>query len=126
MVRANKGAPVSNPGSGSRRTDLAAHSAGQPQRVASGGPHGSRQQMQAMQSAAPMQQAQAPAGLREGVFGPTQRPGEPITAGAPLGPGPGPAGPEPSGDPDMVLRALYRMTGHPDLERILLRRRPMA
>lgn len=32
------------------------------------------------------------------LFAPTDRPGEPVTAGLPYGPGPGPAGPQPNND----------------------------
>ena len=121
----SRGAPASGPGRMSQRTDLSP--SGQPTRLpsdTSDSPRGTRQALERQQNAAPMQ-AQAPAGLTGGAFGPTARASEPITAGAPLGPGPGPAGPTPPRDPDMLVRALYRMTRHPDLERLLLRRRPV-
>ena len=112
-------APVSGPGRMSRRTDLGpAGSGGQPVRVPTGGAYGDAKAAREQQSGAPMQSA--PAGMTQGVFGPTARPGEPVTDGAPLGPG---ASPEPvlADDPDMLLRAMYRATGHPDLLRLLQR-----
>ena len=98
-------APVSGPGSLSQRTD------GGPQQVlsdVSGMPYGENQELEEMQSAAPMSasgQATARASRRGGagratqraaqrmapLMSPTQRPNEPVTAGAPFGPGAGPA-----------------------------------
>jgi len=99
-------APVSGPGSLSQRTD------GGPQQVlsdVSGMPYGENQELEEMQSAAPMSasgQATARANRRGGsgrstqraagqmsvtpLMSPTQRPDEPITTGAPFGPGDGP------------------------------------
>lgn len=81
-------APVSGPGAMSARTDSPAVG-GQPQMVASGGEYGSRQEMEGIQSGAPMAQA---AGLPKppGLTDPTAHPEEPITAGAEIGPGMGP------------------------------------
>jgi len=94
-------APVSAPGALSRRTD------GGPQQVnprMSGMAYGENQDFEDMQSAAPMSasrtagrassaaRAKAPQGRSATpLFGPTQRPDEPITAGAPFGPGDTPA-----------------------------------
>lgn len=95
-------APVSAPGQLSRRTD------GGPQQVQaqmSGMAYGENQDFEEMQSAAPMSASpmakspssrgrQATSGNPQGrvpLFAPTQRPDEPITAGAPFGPGDGPA-----------------------------------
>lgn len=93
-------APVSAPGALSRRTD------GGPQQVQprmSGMPYGENQDFEEMQSAAPMSasrtagragsaaRGKAPQGpSATPLFGPTQRPDEPVTAGAPFGPGDGP------------------------------------
>lgn len=81
-------APVSGPGKLSRRTD------GGPQamRVAPGGKYGERKQMTEMQSSAPMKGGTPSPALPPvtGLFEPTQRPNEPVTAGSPLGPGSGP------------------------------------
>lgn len=98
-------APVSGPGQLSRRTD------GGPQQVQtrmSGMPYGENMEFEAMQASAPMsasptamsagarQRRAGSAGRQAGgmgatpLFAPTQRPDEPITAGAPFGPGDGP------------------------------------
>jgi hypothetical protein len=93
-------APVSGPGSLSRRTD------GQGARYMAGGEYGEGQEMMDLQTAAPMSKTEATAArprARAGrqaapemarptpLFAPSERPDEPITAGAPFGPGPGPA-----------------------------------
>jgi hypothetical protein len=102
MRRPSNPAPVSGPGSLSRRTD------GQGARYMAGGEYGEGQEMMDLQTSAPMSQApSAPRPSRGGgrgagqvmeegprptpLFAPTERPDEPITAGAPFGPGPGPA-----------------------------------
>lgn len=96
-------APVSGPGALSRRTD------GGPQQAAAqitGLPYGENADINALQSAAPLSAsplAQSPAAqdraaARQGradasvLMSPTERPDEPVTAGAPFGPGPGPLG----------------------------------
>lgn len=51
---------------------------------------------------------------------PTMRPGEPITAGMPFGPGPGPRPGQYAGDPvEARLRALYRKYPNPHIRRML-------
>jgi hypothetical protein len=62
----------------------------------------------------------APGSLGE-LLGPTARPDEPLTHGAPFGPGPGPAAPATNPDQAAVdrLRLLYRQTGLPSLGRLL-------
>ena len=94
-------APVSGPGRMSQRTD------GGPQQVQaemSGMPYGENAEFNTMQSAAPMSATPAMRPSRGGkaaspargsspmvpLFSQTQRPDEPITAGAPFGPGDGP------------------------------------
>ena len=97
-------APVSAPGQLSRRTD------GGPQQVQaemSGMAYGENMEFDAIQSSAPMsaspsarsprarQRSAGAAGRQAGMgatplFSPTQRPDEPVTAGAPFGPGDGP------------------------------------
>jgi hypothetical protein len=105
MRRPQNPAPVSGPGQLSRRTD------GGPQQVQaemSGMPYGENMEFEAIQSSAPMsaspsaaspraRQRSAGAAGRQAagmgatpLFAPTQRPDEPVTAGAPFGPGPGP------------------------------------
>jgi len=94
-------APVSGPGALSQRTD------GQGPQYMAGGEYGEGQEMMNIQGAAPMSRAPEMRPSRGGgragggggmvdasseltpLFAPTQRPGEPITAGAPFGPGPG-------------------------------------
>lgn len=92
-------APVSGPGQLSRRTD------GGPQQTTvpmTGMAYGENADFNDMQSAAPMAAAPSvsntrtrntsPTGQRAAatpLFSPTQRPDEPVTAGAPFGPGPG-------------------------------------
>lgn len=99
-------APVSGPGALSKRTD------GQGVKYMSGGQYGEGQEMVELQSSAPMSKTQSgsaqprmrqqpggSAAMQQNVtalFAPTERPDEPITAGAPFGPGPGPAQPGPT------------------------------
>ena len=91
-------APVSGPGSLSQRTD------GGPRQVQaemSGMPYGENQEFEAIQAAAPMKAApsaspprarqrkatQAGRQATTPLFSATQRPEEPVTSGAPFGPG---------------------------------------
>lgn len=128
-------APVSGPGALSQRTD---GGPGQPIRVAPGGDYGDRTELVAQQKAAPLAATGRGAGSGSsllppggspglgGVFGPTERPTEPITAGVDMGPGPGapptPAALLPPEDPNMLLRAIVATVGpHPDLLRMLNR-----
>ena len=110
-------APVSGPGQLSQRTD------GGPQQVQadmSGMPYGENAEFNTMQSMAPMSaspSARSPrASARQAksmgggmsatpLFAPTQRPDEPVTAGAPFGPGDGPVVQQPAGRPN--LSSLY-------------------
>jgi hypothetical protein len=97
MRRPSNPAPVSGPGALSRRTD------GQGAKYIAGGEYGEGQEMMDLQTSAPMSKAPAAPRPRTGrqvvseemapptpLFAPTERPDEPITAGAPFGPGPGP------------------------------------
>lgn len=95
-------APSSGPGRLSRRTD-----GRQPQMIAPGGDYGDRQQMQQIQSGAPMSGDLGSGGMAAGAAGgapagpdlsqlvpmdaDTQRPAEDIFAGMPGGPGAGPS-----------------------------------
>lgn len=77
-------APVSGPGKLSRRTD-----GGPPTQAPAyieGLPYGEGQATMDLQREAPMAAAERPPGLLD----PTQRPDEPVSAGAAWGPGPGP------------------------------------
>jgi hypothetical protein len=99
-------APVSGPGALSRRTDGGPGNAKQPIRVPTGGNYGDATASLQTQQGAPM--AASPGGDQAGGTSPgllaglglpegpgldqgTQRPDEPVTAGADLGPGPGTA-----------------------------------
>ena len=90
--RPNSPAPVSGPGALSRRTD------GGPVQGAkemSGGQYGERQEMQALQTAAPMAGNRTPtrASMMPKITpltAPTQRPDEAPEVGMPFGEGPGP------------------------------------
>lgn len=91
-------------------------------------PHGSRQVLEAQASAGASSAGASSGGgpvlppvPTTGVFGPTSRPGEPISAGAPVGPGPGPTQPAFEEDPDIFLRAVYSRFPHPDIARLLMR-----
>ena len=112
-------APVSGPGQLSQRTD------GGPQQVQadmSGMPYGENAEFNTTQSMAPMsasptarsprasaQQAKSAGGGMSAtpLFAPTQRPDEPVTAGAPFGPGGGVAvGPTYGTDYDEDMKAI--------------------
>lgn len=107
-------AAASGPGALSARTDGGPTS--QPPMVADGGPYGSRKDMESIQSGAPLQggngQNPAPAGPSPAdliPFGaPTQNPGEPVTAGAALGPG---IGPEAAGIASDSQQTLDQLAG---------------
>ena len=102
----NNPAPVSGPGRLARRTDGGPQ---QTQAQMSGMGYGENADYMDIQSSAPMAVAPSvpstrsrngvPTGQRATatpLFSPTQRPDEPVTAGAPFGPGDGPAtGPRP-------------------------------
>ncbi len=97
-------APVSGPGRLSKRTDGGPQ---QTQAEMTGMPYGENAEFNTLQGQAPMSAAgqttaRAPRS-RQGrggggmggpvpLFSPTQRPDEPVTAGAPFGPGDGPSG----------------------------------
>lgn len=107
-------APVSGPGALSQRTD--GGPATQPPMVADGGHYGDRKAMEDIQSGSPLQGGgggnAAPAGPAPAdmiPFGaPTQNPGEPVTAGAALGPG---IGPEAAGITNDSQASLDQLAG---------------
>ena len=137
MRRPANPAPVSGPGQLSQRTD------GGPQQVLSdvfGLAYGENQGLEDLQSAAPLsasptarsprarQRQAGKAGRAAGGMGasplmaPTQRPNEPVTAGAPFGPG---AGPRPvyntgAARPKLsdTLTKIVSNTGDPKLDRL--------
>lgn len=122
----NSPAAVSGPGGLSQRTDGPVR---QPkpatQTAPSGQSYGARAAQDRLRQASPItqgnggpaqptspgspaQNGQAPVigGIRDALFAPTARPGEPITAGAMAGPGPNGQELLPQ-DPDELLRAAY-------------------
>ena len=121
-------APVSGPGATSQRTD-GGPADRQPMRVASGGAYGSRQAVESQQAAAPMHQATSgapPPGAGPGaaappsVFGPSDYPGEPITAGVNVGAGPGAPQVGQPDDPDLILQILWSIYPHPEIARLMI------
>jgi hypothetical protein len=108
MPQAQKPAMTSGPGAMSRRTDGGPASK-QAQRYVAGMPnYGDGQELMDLQASAPMAKAATPAPAsapqaQQGgqqaqpaqpitpLTAPTMRPNEPVTAGSPLGPGPGPS-----------------------------------
>lgn len=77
------GIPVSAPGAMSTRTDLAA----QPVRDIPASYWGEGKELREIQAGAPMAAVPPPRPID--LFAPTERPDEPVTAGADMGPGPG-------------------------------------
>lgn len=132
-----EGMRVSGVGKGARRTDL--DRAAKIQRNAkiqnaAGGAYGQRAELQGLAQGAPMAQAPAmptpvatPLGTPPvptvGIFEPTQRPNEPITAGVDVGPGPGSeALMTPVDAPDQLstfVRAMYMANPSPQLRRMV-------
>lgn len=120
-------AAVSGPGSMSQRTD---GGPGQPKRQFPAEHQGQATALDRLQGAAPMHAEAAspasgasppgavPTGGPLSVFGPTERPFEPMTAGLPFGPGAGPQGPDVA-DADALLRVLYSILPHPELARLM-------
>jgi hypothetical protein len=54
------------------------------------------------------------------VFGPTRRPNEPITEGAPFGPGdPGPLAQDEQMTTDRMLQVIYAIRPHPTILRLM-------
>jgi hypothetical protein len=100
----NSGAALSPPGALSQRTDMQSQS---PMAMPDAA-YGEQSEFQQLQGGAPMAGApMTPPPIPMGA--PTMRPGEPLTAGAPIGDGPGPEI-LPSNDPysqDMQLIARY-------------------
>ena len=89
MPRKGKGGPRSgNPGTAyTNRTDLAADT--QPVAVPTGQPYGEAGRQQAAMSQIGVPDLQGMLGSMPGLTDPSQRPEEPLTAGMPMGAGPG-------------------------------------
>lgn len=121
-------AAVSGPGALSARTDGAV-----PTTLPTGGDYGDRKALAEQQSAAPMTPQPAGGGVapagrpRPGsqfggsAFAPTQRPGEPMTAGVDWGDGPGAPPSDIPDEPYLVAKALYAISPTPELERLIAR-----
>jgi hypothetical protein len=127
----NGGRRVGQPGQNyPNRSDLRAQAPTAPR----GQQYGQAAQQMRSQAAVPMAGAPppqafaapaAPRGPDPGSFGdflrPTERPDEPVTAGAPVGPGPGPEALPPTGDTTIdEIRALYMQYGQPESIREIL------
>lgn len=122
-----KPAAVSGPGAGSARTD---GGASKPILSAPSGAYGEGVALERQAAAAPItSQGGGPAGAGgrpmpsppSDMFAPTARPGEPITAGAAVGPGAGPQHIPP--DPDEALWVIYEQLPNDDLYALIQQRR---
>lgn len=113
-------AEVAGPGKFSKRTD---RNAVQPAREMTGGAYGENKALMETQTSAPMSAAPAMAMPSMQLAGPTARPDEPITAGAPVGAGPGPeilpSAPQAPDDTAALLRQIAVLNPDPDLIRIV-------
>lgn len=114
-------APASGPGAMSQRTD-GGPADPQPSRWVPTDDYGGATEMAAIQAQAPMQ-GQVEAAMVP-MDAPTQRPDEPVTAGAPFGPGPGPTRPMMAADTPpppvrddvaVLIRAAYAANPSPQL-----------
>ena len=129
--RPDKPAAVSGPGALSARTDGKV-----PAMLPTGGDYGDRKALAEQQSAAPMSPRQGAAGggpagaagrpapgsqFGGSAFSPTNRPGEPLTAGTDWGAGPGAPTQHLPNDPYMAAKALYAISPTPELERLIAR-----
>ena len=116
-------AAVAGPGALSQRTD-----GKQPEIRMPDVAQGEQSALLAQQAAAPLgdsgganapfpmgQQAQP---ARPDVFAGTERPSEPITAGAPFGAGPGPVD-QLEDDTDIILAAMYSVNPHPVIAELI-------
>lgn len=111
------GTPVSPPGRFSQRTDLSA----QPAQQLPDAAYGEQAEFQAIQSAAPMAAKGKPQKM-PGLMAPTARPDEPVTSGAPFGPGSNQAPPPslpPQGTLTATLRKMVASDTTGDTERLL-------
>jgi hypothetical protein len=129
--RPSKPAAVSGPGSMSARTDGRV-----PQMPHTGLKYGENQAVNDQQGQAAMGAPPGPGGAvapprggplpqgPTGAFGPTERPGEPMTAGIPWGEGSnGNEAPVLDDNPDLLLQAWAAKYNHPDLIELVNRRR---
>lgn len=91
-MKPNQPAAVSGPGKFSQRTDGGpGETMKQAARYIQGDQYGDSQEINQVAQAAPLAAGPKPPAARPTpISAPTQRPDEPVTAGAPVGPGPGP------------------------------------
>lgn len=128
MPRKTRSQPGTSGGNYANRTDKT-----QPVQAPTGLPYGESQELQQSQEAAPLPQA-APVDPWEQVMGaaqqmefspvglnaPSTRPDEPVTAGLPSGPGPGPEAMRPQGGLSaQIQRAIATSGGSETLMRLL-------
>jgi hypothetical protein len=123
-------AKVSGPGKYARRVDGTAfdkNATRQPIREMPSQEYGDRAEMTGLQGSAPMSATPSmqPMPRPTPLSAPTQRPQEPITTGAPFGPGFGrevmPIPPAPEDETANLVRALYALNPDPDLARLIQR-----
>jgi hypothetical protein len=123
-------AAVSGPGAASRRTDgrPSEDSMKQAARYISGMPQGEAAEVNAVATSAPLAAAPGPQDAPAmpalvPLTAPSQRPDEPITAGAPFGAGPNSVSlPPPAVDHvAMLLRAMYQASPSPELRGLIER-----
>jgi len=124
---------VSGPGKLSQRTDLTPQGRTQPVRSFPAQYQGQRQELKNLQQAAPLETAggataggaapapspTSPAAPAISAFRPTERPAEPITAGTPLGAGPGPMQTQAGLDYWQMLQVMHNISPNPQIARLL-------
>lgn len=117
-------AEVAGPGKYARRTDKGST---QPARDITGGGYGEAKAMEEIQTAAPMSATPGIQRPQVTLSAPSQRPEEPIEAGSPFGPGPGPEvlpmAPSGADETAAVIRQLAQLYPDPDLVRLVQRLR---
>lgn len=117
MPRGRGGVRQGTPGKAyPARTDLNA----QPVKTAPSQHYGDAQAQAQAQQAIPLPQQPAPTPGAQPFHRPTDRPAEPLTAGMPIGPGPGPSMAQPAVDPIAeTLRAAYAAQPSPQLAALI-------
>ncbi len=113
-------APVATP-QGGQRTDGGPGSKKQPLRRLPDADYGANKAFVEQQQAAPLPVANT--GIESpNIFAPTERPGEPITQGQPIGEGTGPRTlPD---NTDVILQAMYQINPSSDILEIINNRTP--
>lgn len=90
-------------------------------RAATGQTYGEAGKQLASQQVAPLPETSPSLTLPPPIDRPSERPGEPVTSGAPVGPGPGmeALGMAPAATPEQELRALYAQYPNEDLRALI-------